>query len=149
MPGAEYDGDDPYGSMSRVEVVNYFDDYVEHFDLPVRCGVEVFSVENTGNGYVARTSEDDYEADNVVIATGLYQSPSIRLFSARVPSNILQIHSSWYRNPSCLPGGAVLVVGTGQSGAQIALEVTKAEGKCIFRLAVQAACLTPPRNGHK
>ena len=69
----------------------------------MHCGVEVFSVENQGKRYVVRTSEGDYETDNVVIATGLYQSPRIPLFSAHISSNILQIHSSQYRNPSSLP----------------------------------------------
>jgi len=123
MPGAEYDGNDPYGFMSLAEVVEYFDNYVERFRLPVHCGVEVFSVEKVGDRYVVRTSEKNYEAENVVIATGLYQSPKIPPFSVEIPSSILQIHSMDYKNPSSLPDGAVLVVGTGQSGAQIAEEL--------------------------
>ena len=143
MPGAEYSGDDPNGFMSRAEVVKYFDDYVERFDLPVHCGAEVFSVEKLGNGYLVRTSEDDYEADNVVIATGLYQSPSIPGFSAHIPSNILQIHSSRYRNPWSLPSGAVLVVGTGQSGAQIVQELYQS-GRKVY-LSVGSAGRVPRR----
>src|SRR6516225_7121841 len=77
MPGAEYDGNDPYGFMSLAEVVEYFDDYVKRFDLPVHCGVEVYSVEKTRAGYLVRTREGSYYAENVVIATGLYQSPKI------------------------------------------------------------------------
>src|SRR5215831_6983063 len=113
MPGAEYDGNDPYGFMSLAEVVEYFDNYVERFRLPVHCGVEVFSVEKVGDRYVVRTSEKNYAAENVVIATGLYQSPKIPPFSVEIPSSILQIHSMDYKNPSSLPDGAVLVVGTG------------------------------------
>src|SRR6516165_8516657 len=134
MPGAEYNGDDPYGFMSKAEVVKYFDDYVERFDLPVHCGVEVFSVEKQGKRFVVRTSEGDYETVNVVIATGLYQSPRIPLFSAHISSNILQIHSSQYRNPSSLPTGAVLVVGTGQSGAQIAQELYQSGRKVYLSI---------------
>src|SRR5499425_1251648 len=85
MPGAEYSGGDPYGFMSLAEVVKYFDDYVERFRLPVHCGVEVFSVEKTGYGYLVSTSEGNYEAENVVIATGLYQSPKIPTYSAEIP----------------------------------------------------------------
>lgn len=143
MPGAEYDGTDPNEFMSRAEVVKYLDDYVERFDLPVRCGVEVFSVEKVGNRYLVRTSEGDYEADNVVIATGLYQSPRIPLFSAQIPSNILQIHSSQYRNPASLPAGAVLVIGTGQSGAQIAQELCQS-GRKVY-LSIGSAGRVPRR----
>lgn len=143
MPGAEYNGDDPYGFMSKEEVVKYFDDYVERFDLPVHCGVEVFGVEKQGKRYVVRTSEGDYETDNVVIATGLYQSPRIPLFSAHISSNILQIHSSQYRNPSSLPSGAVLVVGTGQSGAQIAQELYQS-GRKVY-ISIGSAGRVPRR----
>jgi putative flavoprotein involved in K+ transport len=143
MPGAEYDGNDPYGFMSRAEVIQYFDDYVVRFDLPVHCGVDVFSVERLGEKYLVRTSEGDYEADNVVIATGLYQSPRFPRFSARIPSNILQIHSSRYRNPRSLPDGAVLVVGTGQSGAQIAQELYES-GRKVY-LSIGSAGRVPRR----
>jgi putative flavoprotein involved in K+ transport len=60
MPGAEYSGDDPYGFMSLAEVIEYFDNYIERFRLPVHCGVEVFSVEKVGDRYVVRTSEKNY-----------------------------------------------------------------------------------------
>ena len=86
MPGAEYSGNDPYGFMHLPEVVQYFDDYVKRFRLPVHCGVEVFSVEKTGDSYLVSTSEGNYEAENVVIATGLYQSPKIPSYSAEIPS---------------------------------------------------------------
>ena len=112
MPGAEYDGDNPDGFMSLAEVVEYFDNYVARFRLPVHCGVDVFSVEKIGERYVVRTSERNYEADNVVIATGLYQSPKIPTLSEKIPPSILQLHSMEYKNPSTLPEGAVLVVGT-------------------------------------
>jgi putative flavoprotein involved in K+ transport len=80
MPGAEYDGDDPYGFMPLAQVVSYFDGYVQRFRLPVHCGVEVTSVEKNGEAYLVRISGGDYEAENVVIATGLYQSPRVPLF---------------------------------------------------------------------
>src|SRR6516164_3009882 len=143
MPGAEYDGNDPYGFMSLAEVVEYFDDYVECFRLPVRCGVEVFSVEKVGDGYVVRTSEKNYAAENVVIATGLYQSSKIPPFSVEIPPSILQLHSMEYKNPSTLPEGAVLVVGTGQSGAQIAQELYQS-GKKVY-LSIGSAGRVPRR----
>jgi len=70
MPGAEYDGNDPYGFMSLREVVKYFDDYDQRYRLPVRCGVEVQGVEKRESVFQVRTTDRDYEAKNVVIATG-------------------------------------------------------------------------------
>lgn len=143
MPGAEYPGTDPYGFMSLADVIKYFDDYVERFQLPVHCGVEVFSVEEMDEEYLVRTSEGDYEAANVVIATGLYQAPKIPKLSRRIPSNILQIHSVDYKNPSSVPDGAVLVVGTGQSGTQIAEELYQS-GRKVF-LSIGSAGRVPRR----
>src|SRR5215472_8340805 len=134
MPGAEYNGNNPYSFMPLAEVVKYFDDYVERFDLPVHCGVEVFSVEKIHEGYRVRTSEGEYKARNLVIATGLYQSPKIPPFAGRIPADILQIHSMEYKNPSSLPAGAVLVVGTGQSGAQIAEELYQSGRKVYLSI---------------
>jgi putative addiction module component (TIGR02574 family) len=95
MPGAEYQGNDPNGFISLAEVVEYFDDYVKRFGLPVHCGVEVFSVEKTREGYLARTSEGNYDAENVVIATGLYQSPKIPKFSEAIRPSVDGV------SPSC------------------------------------------------
>ena len=143
MPGAEYRGNDPYGFMSLAEIVEYFDDYVKRFRLPVHCGVEVFSVDKMGPGYLVSTNEGSYIAENVVIATGLYQSPKIPSYSERIPKAILQVHSMHYRNPSTLPQGAVLVVGTGQSGAQIAQELYQS-GRKVY-LSIGSAGRVPRR----
>jgi putative flavoprotein involved in K+ transport len=143
MPGAEYHGNDPYGFMPLAEVIKYFDDYVERFDLPVHCRVEVHSVEKTREGYLVRTSEGTYEAENVVIATGLYQAPKIPKFSEPLSGEILQIHSMEYKNSTSLPAGAVLVVGTGQSGAQIAEELYQS-GRKVY-LSVGSAGRVPRR----
>jgi len=143
MPGAEYDGNDPYGFMSLAEVVEYFDNYVERFRLPVHCGVEVFSVEKAGDTYLVRTSEANYEAQSVIVATGLYQSPKIPGFSTAISPSILHLHSMEYKNPSTLPDGAVLVVGTGQSGAQIAQELYQS-GRKVY-LSIGSAGRVPRR----
>jgi hypothetical protein len=90
--------------MSLTEVVNYFDGYVTRFGLPVHCGVEVYSVEKTPEGYLVRTWEGNYDAKNVVIATGLYQSPKIPEFSEAIPAGILQIHSMKYRGVTAYEG---------------------------------------------
>jgi putative flavoprotein involved in K+ transport len=143
MPGAEYHGNHPYGFMSLTEIIQYFDDYVVRFSLPVHCEVGVFSVEKLQDGYRVRTSEGDYEADNVVIATGLYQAPKIPKFGKGISPNILQIHSMDYKNPTLVPDGAVLVVGTGQSGAQIAEELYQS-GRRVY-LSIGSAGRVPRR----
>lgn len=143
MPGAEYQGNDPYGFMFLAEVVKYFDDYVARFELPVHCGVEVQSVEKAREGYLVRTSEGTYKAENVVIATGLYQAPKVPKLSEDLPQEILQIHSMDYKSPSALPAGTVLVVGTGQSGAQIAEELYQS-GRKVY-LSVGSAGRVPRR----
>jgi len=125
LPGAEYQGDDPDGFLPRDEIVAYLEQYVERYHLPVRYGVRVTAVEQnpSGKGYLVRTDNRIYEARNVVMATGLYQRPKIPPFATELPPHILQIHSGQYRNPQALPPGAVLVVGSGQSGCQIAQEL--------------------------
>jgi putative flavoprotein involved in K+ transport len=143
MPGAEYSGKDPFGFLSRAEVVKYFDDYVETFELPVLCGLAVTSVEKSQRGYLIRTSGGNYRAANVVIATGLFQSPKIPEFSSAVSSRILQIHSMDYRNPSLVPPGPVIVVGTGQSGVQIAEELYQS-GRKVY-LSIGSAGRVPRR----
>lgn len=100
MPGAEYHGNVPYGFMSLREVVKYFDDYVQRYRLPVGCGVEVQSVEKRDSVFQVRTTDRDYEAKNVVIATGLYQSPKIPAFAAAIPADIL----------SCIPCNTAILL---------------------------------------
>lgn len=123
LPGAEYDGDDPDGFMPRADVVAYFERYVERFRLPVRYGVEVTSIERHDGGYRVATQAGVYQAANVVVATGSFQQPRLPAFSESLPADIVQVHSSRYRNPGMLPDGAVLVVGAAQSGCQIAEEL--------------------------
>jgi putative flavoprotein involved in K+ transport len=123
MPGAEYQGDDPDGFMTRSEIVAYLEEYIERFRLPLQYGVRVISVEPKEAGYLVHTNETAIGAANVVIATGLFQKPRIPPLSANLPVEIQQLHSSEYRNPAALPAGAVLVVGSAQSGAQIAEEL--------------------------
>jgi putative flavoprotein involved in K+ transport len=145
LPGAERPGSDPDGFLSREEIVSYFEDYVKRFRLPVGYGIRVNSVEQdqTGNGFVVRTSTGSFAADNVVIATGLHQFPRIPPFSRHFPASIRQMHSDHYRNPQSLPVGSVLVVGSAQSGAQIAEELNQA-GRTVY-LSTCGAGRTPRR----
>jgi putative flavoprotein involved in K+ transport len=145
LPGAEVPGSNPDGFLSREEIVSYFEDYVAKFQLPLVYGARVQSVrpQPTGQGYVLETSAGVYEADNVVMATGLYQQPKKPALSADFPANIKQLHSGEYRSPQSLSDGAVLVVGSGQSGAQIAEELYRS-GKKVY-LSVSRAGRVPRR----
>jgi putative flavoprotein involved in K+ transport len=143
LPGAEYQGNDPNGFMPRDEVVGYFEAYIERFQLPVRYGIRVTSVEPIEAGYRVSTDEGEFEAANVVIATGLHQQPRIPPFSANLPAEIHQLHSSEYRNPEALPAGAVLVVGSAQSGCQIAEELYRS-GRVVY-LSVSSSPRIPRR----
>jgi len=143
LPGAEYQGDNPDGFMPRDEVIAYFEQYVEQFNLPIRYGVRVTSVEPVEAGYIVRTDKAEYETANVVMATGLYQQPRIPPFSSNLSADIRQLHSSEYRDPEALPAGAVLVVGSAQSGCQIAEELYQRGGKVY--LSVSGAGRLPRR----
>lgn len=125
LPDMPYDGDDPNGFLRRQEVVDYLERFAARFDPPVREGAEATAVEAVprSDDLIVRSSAGDFQAANVVVAAGLFQSPRIRELSRRLTGEVLQIHSSRYRNPGQLPRGAVLVVGSGQSGAQIAEEL--------------------------
>lgn len=124
LPGHAYDGDDPDGFLTREQVVGHIEDYAAAFDPPLRLGAEVTAVDRRADdGFLLRTTEGDVEAANVVVATGTFQRPKLPVVGQQVPTGITQLHSHAYRNPDELPEGAVLVVGSGQSGCQIAQEL--------------------------
>lgn len=123
---------DPDSFPSRDQMADYFAAYALRIAAPIRCGVVVTALHRKpdGSGFTAETSEGVIEATNVVAATGPFQRPVI---PALIPdeAGIFQIHSSSYRNPAQLPEGAVLVVGAGSSGAQIADELQRA-GRRVY-----------------
>jgi putative flavoprotein involved in K+ transport len=125
LPGLAYQGDDPHGFMTRDEVVDTIDEFIASFHPPLRLGVEALSVEGRelGGGFKVDTDAGPLEASNVVVATGTFQRPKIPAFSQAISPHVTQVHSSLYRNPDRLPPGAVLVVGSGQSGCQITEEL--------------------------
>ncbi len=143
LPGAEYQGHDPDGFTVREDVIAYFEEYVERFDLPIRYGIRVTSVEPIEDGYLVNTDQGEFEAANVVIATGLYQQPKLPPISANLSFEIRQLHSSEYRNLEALADGAVLVVGSAQSGCQIAEELYQG-GREVY-LSVGNAARVPRR----
>src|SRR5689334_18697984 len=121
LPGFKYDGDDPDGFMPGSEVVAYLEKYAASFAPPLREGVAVTRLRRSAAGHFElETSEGPYTADQVVVATGPYHEPAVPRIAERLPAGIIQLHSSQYRNPDQVPDGEVLVVGTGQSGCQIA-----------------------------
>ncbi|HET9642152.1 MAG TPA: NAD(P)-binding domain-containing protein [Burkholderiaceae bacterium] len=149
LPGAEYRGDRPDDFMSRDEIVARFRDYVEQYRLPLRYDTEVVSIERADEAQSlrVRTRDAGFLARNVVVATGLFQFPRLHPAASRLPSDIVQLHSSQYRNPSALPPGNVLVVGSSQSGCQIANELMSS-GRQVY-LSVGASCRLPRRyRGH-
>lgn len=121
LPGYPYRGPDPDGFMVRDEIVRYLEEYVAFFAPPLVEGVSVTGLHRTAGGFFElTTTRGEFTAEQVVVATGPYHTPSIPRMAERLPGSVEQIHSSRYRNPAGLPDGAVLVVGTGQSGCQIA-----------------------------
>lgn len=121
LPGFPYAGDDPHGFMVRDEIVRYIEAYAASFGPPVHEGVAVTSLRRgVAGGYALTTTAGELTCDQVVVAAGGYHTPMLPRFAERVPDHIVQMHSSEYRNPAQLPPGEVLVVGSGQSGCQIA-----------------------------
>jgi putative flavoprotein involved in K+ transport len=120
LPGHPYTGNDPQGFMGKDAIVAYVESYARRFQLPVREGVWVKAVTpaSAGAGFDVETSAGRMTADQVVVATGGYHRPRIPGYAAQL--SVKQLHSSEYRNADALPPGEVLVVGTGQSGCQIA-----------------------------
>jgi putative flavoprotein involved in K+ transport len=127
LPDFPYDGDDPDGFMLRDEVVAYLERYAEAIEAPVHEGVDVTAVRPGADGGLAlETSEGAIDAPTVVLATGAYQRPHRPATAATLPADLLQIDVEDYRSPGALPAGPVLVVGSGQSGCQIAEELHRA-----------------------
>ena len=121
LPGYPYAGPDPHGFMLRDEIVTYLEGYARSFGPPVAEHTAATRLtQRPLGGFEIRTTRGTVTADQVVIATGPYQVPITPRMAQRLPDDIRQIHSAAYRSPAELPPGAVLVVGTGQSGSQIA-----------------------------
>jgi putative flavoprotein involved in K+ transport len=148
LPGHHYDGDDPDGFMPRDQIVAYLERYAASFEAPVREGVDVTGLRRgTGGELLLETSDGEIAARNVVLSTGAYQRPNRPRAAASLPGDLLQIDVESYRNPGELPDGAVLVVGSGQSGCQLSEELHEA-GRDVF-LACGRAGWGPRRlNGH-
>jgi putative flavoprotein involved in K+ transport len=132
FPNLEFAEVDPDGFASKEQVAEYFVAYAKKFDAPIRTGVEVKKVvRNAGHqGFTVETSDGNFEANRVVVATGPFQRPLIPAVAPK-SDRFTQIHSADYRNPQQLPEGGVLVIGAGSSGVQIADELQRA-GKQVY-----------------
>ena len=132
LPDFPFPHADPEGFATSGEIVDFLAAYADFIAAPVRCGVTVTALRRRdgGAGFVLETSDGPIRADNVVVATGPYQVPIV---PALLPDDagLYQVHASRYREPGQLPGGAVLVVGSGASGAQIAEELMRA-GRRVY-----------------
>lgn len=144
LPGAPYQGPDPDGFMTRDEIAGVVAGYAETVRAPVALDTDVrrLAARDAG-GFRLETSRGEVQAERVVVATGGYHLPRIPNVGAEFPSALTQLHSHAYRNESSLPDGAVLVVGSGQSGVQIAEELTEA-GRRVY-LSVGSAGRMPRR----
>lgn len=132
LPGYRYTGPDPDGFMTGAEVVDFFAGYAGSFAAPVHTGVAVTALDPTSSGWVARAQDgEEFHAAEVVVATGHYDRPAIPSLASELPGDVHQLHTGTYRNPGQLPSGAVLVVGTGPSGQQIADELARA-GRRVY-----------------
>jgi putative flavoprotein involved in K+ transport len=121
LPGFPYAGDDPYGFMKKDEIVEYIDGFIASFKPPAAEGVTVSCMRRNASGvFEIETSLGTLTADQAVVAVGGYHVPIIPRVAAKLPAHIVQLHSCDYVNPESLPEGEVLVIGTGQSGCQIA-----------------------------
>ncbi|MHB8693809.1 MAG: MSMEG_0569 family flavin-dependent oxidoreductase, partial [Solirubrobacteraceae bacterium] len=121
LPGYPYAGADPDGFMLNDEIVAYIESFAASVELPLYEGVAVERVGALADGgFAVQTSRGELTAEQVVLAVGGYHEPALPRIAERLPQRITQLHSSGFRNSSSLPDGAALVVGSGQSGAQIA-----------------------------
>jgi putative flavoprotein involved in K+ transport len=124
LPGLLFPGDGAH-YPGKDEVVAYLRDYAERFDLPVLTDHQVLSLRRDGDGYLLTTAHGDCRADQVVIATGAFGTPRLPEFAAALSADVPTLHTSEYRSPARVPPGTVVVVGDGNSGRQIAAELSE------------------------
>ena len=144
LPGMDYPGS-PYAFPTKDEVADYLETYAQRFDLPVELGVRVDGLERSGDGFLVNAGDRQFEADNVVVAMASYQVPKVPDFASELSDDVVQLHTSDYRNPDQLQDGGVLVVGAGNSGAEIALDVAGAKR----RLQARRGASRPIAGGHE
>jgi putative flavoprotein involved in K+ transport len=141
LPGHPFRGDDPHGFMKKEQILAYLDGFRAAVDAPLREGVAVTRARpHPGGGFDVTTSDGDCTAGQVIVASGGYHLPIVPPMAARLPPQIVQLHSEQYRNADAMPPGAVLVVGAGQSGAQIAEDVHLAGRQVLLAVGDAPRC---------
>lgn len=143
LPGLPFPGD-RLSFPTKDEVADYLEGYAGRFNLPVQLGVRVDRLWQENGGYAVTANGKRWECTNVVVATGGCQSPRMPDFADQLEPSIVQLHSSGYRNPGQLQPGPVLVVGVGNSGAEIALDVSRTHSTT---LAGKPSAELPVRHG--
>jgi putative flavoprotein involved in K+ transport len=113
----------PWAYPTKDEIAGYLEAYARAFELPVRTGVKVDRLAKTGDRFEVKCGQQTLFAENVVVATGAFNNPRVPSFARELDERIVQLHSKDYRNPSQIQAGGVLVVGAGNSGAEIAMEL--------------------------
>lgn len=129
LPGLTIPGKD-WGFPTKDELADYLESYAQHLELPIRHGVRVSHLTREGDRYVATAGDTAFEADNVIVAMASYQDPKTPALATELDSRIVQLHVNDYKNPDQLQDGDVLVVGLGNSGAEIAKELV--EDRCVW-----------------
>jgi putative flavoprotein involved in K+ transport len=119
LPGLAFPGD-PERFPGKDDVADYMEKYAQRFALPIRLGSRVTSLSRSDRGYLIETAAAEYEAAQVIVATGAYQLPHTPPIAGKLGDGVLQLHGAEYRTPSQIPGGTVLVVGGANSGVGIA-----------------------------
>jgi putative flavoprotein involved in K+ transport len=132
---------------TKDDVADYLESYARFFHLPVQTGVKVDRLSKEGDCYVVTAGRQQFESDNVVVAMANYQNPRLPAFASQLDHAIVQLHSHEYRNPSQLRDGSVLIVGVGNSGADIGIEVARTHPTWMsgketgtFRSALKPPC---------
>jgi putative flavoprotein involved in K+ transport len=131
LPGMPFPGPVNY-LPARDEIAAYLENYVARFNLPVRHNLRVLHLDRNGQAYQVSGSAFEYSARNVIIATGPFQVPYIHAFAGQLDAAVVRMHSSVYANPGQVAPASVLVVGAGNSGAEIALELVRAGKQVIL-----------------
>ncbi|WPB55608.1 MSMEG_0569 family flavin-dependent oxidoreductase [Xylophilus sp. GOD-11R] len=140
LPGHPYAGDDPHGFMKKDQITDYLDGFRAKLAPPIHEGVAVQSIRQEGDLFRVRSSQGECLAEQVVVASGGYHQPIVPRLAERLPASITQIHSADYKNAAQLPPGKVLVVGSGQSGAQIAEDLHLAGREVVLAIGEAPRC---------
>jgi putative flavoprotein involved in K+ transport len=140
LPGHAYTGDDPHGFMKKAQILAYLAAFKEAVEAPLREGVAVQQIRPVAGGFEVRSSEGVCFARQVVVASGGYHQPIVPRLAERLPACVRQLHSADYRNAGQLPPGRVLVVGSGQSGAQIAEDLHLAGRQVVLAVGDAPRC---------